>query len=263
MLYGLPMLVLMSRLGPLARLAAVAATLAWPSLASRALAEEAKGVNPADNLTKLELLPKLTVIDDGNGVSTATLTLKYDRAIRGVYGVNLELPLARFEAPSGSANGIGDLNVRARAQKRLGSVVLIGGLEAVVPVATDSRLGFGKLQLNPTAVFVNAFSQTTFVAAIAKHFFSVAGDDERAGVRQGQYRLLAAYTSPKGWWALVDPQLWVDYDVDNRSELALELEIGTMVGPKVGAWVRAGGHLGGSWQRQDWTVSGGIRFIRL
>jgi hypothetical protein len=36
-----------------------------------------------------------------------------------------------------------------------------------------------------------------------------------------------------------------------------------MIGPKVGAWVRAGGHVGGSWPRQDWTVSGGIRFISL
>ena len=250
----------MNRLGPLARVAAVG-VFVWLGLASRAVGQEARGVNPADNLTKLELLPKLTVIDDGNGVSSTTLTLKYDRAIQGVFGVNVELPLARFEAPTGSANGIGDLNVRARAQKKLGSVVLIGGVETVLPVATDSNLGSGKLQLNPTAVFVKAFSQTTFVAAVAKLFFSVAGDDERAIIRQGQYRLLAAYTSPKGWWALLDPQLWVDYVGADRTELALELEAGKMVGPKVGAWVRGGGHVAGSWQRQDWTVSGGIRFI--
>jgi hypothetical protein len=29
----------------------------------------------------------------------------------------------------------------------------------------------------------------------------------------------------------------------------------------VGVWVRGGGHAAGSWNRQDWTVSGGIRFI--
>jgi hypothetical protein len=247
----------------LGRSATAAAVIVSLGLAPRAVAQEARGVNPADNLTKVELLPKLTVIDDGGGISTTTLTLKYDRAIRGVYGFNVELPLVRFEAPVDSTNGIGDLNLRARAQKSVGSFVVIGGLEAVVPIATDPTLGSGKLQINPVAAGVYAFSRSVFAAAAAKHLFSVAGDDDRADVKQGQYRLLLAYSSPRGWWALLDPQIWVDFEVDRRSELALELEAGKMIGPKVGAWVRAGGHVGGSWPRQDWTVSGGIRFISL
>ena len=80
-------------------------------------------------------------------------------------------------------------------------------------------------------------------------------------MRQAQYRALVAYSSPKGWWLLGDPQLWVDFDQDNQTELALEVEAGKMVAPTVGAWVRGGGHAAGSWNRQDWTVSGGIRFI--
>ena len=60
---------------------------------------EVKGVNPADNLTKFELLPKYTRVDDDNDVSVSTFTLKYDRAIQGVYGLNIELPLARFSSP--------------------------------------------------------------------------------------------------------------------------------------------------------------------
>ena len=239
---------------------ALAALLAL-SIGSAASAQEARGVNPADNLTKIELLPKLTVIDDGAGVSVATLTLKYDRAIRGRFGVNVELPLARFEAPVGSRNGIGDMNVRGRAQWKKGRAVFIGGAEIVLPTASADALGLGKVQLNPVAVGVYAFSRSVFAAGIAKHFFSIAGDDERAPVRQGQYRALVAYSSPKGWWLLGDPQLWVDFDQDNRTELALEVEAGKMVAPTVGVWVRGGGHAAGSWNRQDWTVSGGIRFI--
>jgi hypothetical protein len=123
----------MNRTHLIRRLAAAISVLAALGLAPRALAEEAKGVNPADNLTKFELLPKLTVIDAGSGVSSSTFTLKYDRAIQGIYGVNLELPLARFESPGDSHNGVGDLNVRVRAQKKLGRFVLIGGLETVGP----------------------------------------------------------------------------------------------------------------------------------
>jgi hypothetical protein len=52
----------------LGRPAAAAAVIALLGLAPRAVAQEARGVNPADNLTKVELLPKLTVIDAGGHV---------------------------------------------------------------------------------------------------------------------------------------------------------------------------------------------------
>ncbi|MFZ5787834.1 MAG: hypothetical protein ACOY3Y_15460 [Acidobacteriota bacterium] len=53
----------------------------------------------------------------------------------------------------------------------------------------------------------------------------------------------------------------MDYDNRQRSEFALEGEIGRMVSPLTGVWMRTGGHVGGSWKRQEWTVSGGVRFI--
>ncbi len=229
--------------------------------APRAWSTEARGVNPADNLTKFELLPKLTVLDDAGGVSTSTFTLKFDRAIHGRYGINVELPLARFEGFGTGRNGIGDLNVRARAQARTGSWVWIGGFETVWPVASDDVLGTGKVQVNPTAVGVYAFSKSVFAAGVAKQYISVAGDEDRADISQGQYRMLAAYSTSKGAWFLLDPQLWVDYENDRRSEFAIEVESGKMLSGTVGAWLRGGGHVSGSWERQQWSVGGGIRFI--
>ncbi|MFZ5787833.1 MAG: hypothetical protein ACOY3Y_15455 [Acidobacteriota bacterium] len=162
---------------------ALAAGLAFGPLAH---AQEARGVNPADNLTKFEVLPKLTVLEDRAGVSSTTVTLKYDRAIKGIFGVNVELPLTRMEAPGTSENGLGDLNVRGRVQGKVGRWVFIAGAEAVLPVASDDALGSGKVQLNPTVVGVYAFSGSVFVAGVAKHLFSVAGDSDRADIRQGQ-----------------------------------------------------------------------------
>ena len=52
--------------------------------------DAARGVNPADNLTKLELLPQLRAVGDS---SISSLTFKYDRAIRRVFGINAEFSL--------------------------------------------------------------------------------------------------------------------------------------------------------------------------
>lgn len=220
-----------------------------------------RGVNPADNLTKFEILPKFTMIDDDNDVSIFTTTLKYDRAIQGIYGVNFELPIAYFDSPFAEEFGIGDFNMRARYQHRDGRFTYIAGMEAVLPIASDDTLGTGKYQLNPVLAGVYAFSERTFAAVTAKHLFSVAGESDRDDIVQGQYRLILATTTEDGWWFLADPQLWVDYDKDCRLHFAPEIEIGRMIAPTVGVWLRGGGHVGGGWEKDDWTISGGIRFI--
>ena len=95
----------------------------------------ARGVNPADNLTKIELLPQLRAFGDS---SMTSLTLKYDKAIRKVFGINAELPLLRYSGYGASDNGIGDLTVRARAQHTWGRHTVIGAGEFILPTATEN-----------------------------------------------------------------------------------------------------------------------------
>lgn len=267
---------------------------------------EVRGINPADNITKFEILPKFTMIDDAMRISTSTLTLKYDRAFNGKYGINLELPLAYFDSLFSDAFGQGDTNIRARIQFPLGKMTGIAGLEMVVPTATDATLGTGKLQINPTLVGVYPFSRQTFGALVVKHLFSLAGDDDRDDIVQGQYRLLFAHSTSSGWWFLVDPQLWVNYQkqtvdqdrtinwrkvvdafkpesdsragsvakrldewtrvktrhhYDTAMSFEIEGEIGKMIAPNVGVWLRGGGRLTGDWERQDWSIGTGVRFM--
>lgn len=220
-----------------------------------------RGVNPADNITKTEILPKFTMIDTDNDVSVSTVTLKYDRAWRGVYGLNFELPLAHFRSPFGDDTGIGDFNVRGRFQHTTGRWTFLTGAEAVLPTATADTLGEGKLQLNPITAAVYAFSPQTFGVVTAKHLFGVAGDSDRADIVRGQYRIIFAYTTLNGWWFLADPQLWVDYHKGGRLHFAPEAEIGKMIGKTTGIWIRGGGHVAGNWRRDDWTISAGVRLI--
>lgn len=220
-----------------------------------------RGVNPADNITKFELLPKFAMLDSEKDISLSTLTLKYDRAIKGSYGINVELPIAYFDSPLGDDFGVSDLNVRGRVQFRGGRWTYITGLEAVFPIASADTLGSGKYQLNPTVVAVHAFSAQTFAAGVAKHYFSVAGEKDRDDIVRGQYRCLVAHTLKAGWWFLVDPQLWVDYHNSARVQFSCDGEIGKMVGKTTGVWVRGGSRIAGDWHKEDWSISAGIRFI--
>lgn len=220
-----------------------------------------RGVNPADNLTKIELLPKFTSLDDSSRISLWTTTLKFDQAIAGRFGLNAELPFAQFESPFLDRTGIGDLNLRARFQHTIGSWTFITGLESVIPTASDDVFGSGKYQLNPIAVAVKAVSPQTFIAAIAKHHLSVAGDHHRPDILQGQYRLIIGHAARSGWWFLADPQVWIDYGDSGRIHFAPEAEVGRMLGRRVGLWIRGGAHLAGAWEKDEWNLSGGIRFL--
>lgn len=222
---------------------------------------DVRGVNPADNLTKFEILPRFTMLDASNDMSISNVVLKYDRAFEGIYGLNFELPLGYFASNFAEETGIGDLNVRGRVQFRAGRWTFITGLESVLPTATADPLGDGKYQLNPSLLSVYAFSKQTFAALVAKHMFTIAGDAERNDITRGQYRIIMAHTTPDGWWFLADPQLWVDYDNGGRMHFAPEVEVGRMISKTTGIWLRGGAHLAGEWKKDDWNISAGIRFI--
>lgn len=220
----------------------------------------AKGVNPADNITKVEILPRFQVIDDG--VSILSTTIKYDRSLNAKWAMNVEAPILRFHSPLGSDTGVGDVAVRVKYQTQAADrITIVAGAEAIIPTATADSLGSGKLQLNPSVAAVYQISPNIFAAGAVKQIFSVAGKSRRPDLIQGQYRLLTGYISKKGWWVLADPQLWADFKNGNRVEFAPEFEVGRMVGPTTGIWFRSGGHVAGGWNRQDWNIGGGIRFI--
>ncbi len=223
--------------------------------------DAARGVNPADNLTKIELLPQLRAFGDS---SITSLTLKYDHAIKRVFGINAELPLVRYSGRGTSDNGIGDLTLRGRAQHTWGRHTLIGAAEFLLPTATEDTLGAQQYTFDPILGYVYSFGHNIFGALVAKQFISLHNTDSAISpdINQGQYRMLLGYASNKGWWVLADPQVWVNFET-GRQEFLAELELGTMLNKTTGVWIRAGHRLGGNWRRNDWTVLMGIRFMRF
>lgn len=224
-------------------------------------ANDARGINPADNLTKLELLPQLRAVGDS---SVSSLTFKYDHAFRKVFGVNAELPIVRYSGHGFSENGIGDLTLRARAQHTWGRHTLIGATEFILPTATADVLGIQQYTFDPILGYVYSFGHNIFGALVAKQFISLNNTDPEFApdVNQGQYRMLVGYASNSGWWVLADPQVWVNFET-GRQEFLAELELGTMLNKITGVWLRAGHRLGGNWTRADWTILMGIRFMQF
>ncbi len=221
----------------------------------------ARGVNPADNLTRIELLPQLRAFGDS---SITSLTLKYDHAIRKVFGINAELPILRYSGYGKSDNGLGDLTLRARAQHTWGRHTLIGATEFLLPTATEDTLGAQQYTFDPILGYVYSFGHNVFGALVAKQFISLHNTDPDISpdINQGQYRMLLGYASQRGWWALVDPQIWINFETGHQEILA-EAELGTMLNQTTGVWIRAGHRLGGNWHRNDWTVMMGIRFMKF
>ena len=235
--------------------------LAAPNVWAADSADTARGINPADNLTKLELLPQLRAFGDS---SITSLTLKYDHAIKRVFGINAELPLVRYSGHGRSDNGIGDLTLRGRAQHTWGRHTLIGAAEFLLPTATEDTLGAQQYTFDPILGYVYSFGHNIFGALVAKQFISLHNTDPAISqdINQGQYRMLLGYASNQGWWVLADPQVWVNYETGHQEFLA-ELELGTMLNRTTGVWIRAGHRLGGNWRRNDWTVLMGIRFMNF
>lgn len=198
------------------RRSAFIAALALLAAAGRAArAEEANaapGVNPKDNITKTELLFRYDSLDLGD--NSQSLTFKYDRAFNANWGGNLEVPIVGYKGFGINEAGLGDVQARVRYTGQIGTTSIILGGEFVLPTASDDALGRGKYQFNPAVGAVVPLSQTAFVYFGYKHYFSVGGDDDRADINESQPRILAAYTSPKGWWVLGDVKYTKSWEGD-------------------------------------------------
>jgi hypothetical protein len=197
----------------------------------------AKGVNPKDNITKFDLILKSDVLE--RDVRIRSLSFKYDRALGSNWGAQMEVPLIRFESPMLDDTGLGDLQFRARYVTTIGAVSYLAAGELIAPTASGDALGLGKWQLNPVVGAVFAVSRHAFVYAGYKHLWSFAGDDERADVNASQPRVLAAYTSPAGWWVLGDLKYTRDHEA-RLDALDSEAEVGTMLSPTTAISLRLG-----------------------
>lgn len=196
-----------------------------------------KGVNPRDNITKVDLIYRNEA--SAGGVRVNAMALKFDRALTAEVGANIEIPIVRLSSPGATDSGLGDTEMRLRYVKNDGAISWIAAAEVVTPTASSDLLGSGKWQLNPGFGAVYAVSKTTFVYAGYKHLMSVGGDSARPDINRSQPRVLAAITSPRGWWVLGDLKFTRDHKAGTDG-LDIEAEAGRMLTRDIGVSARIG-----------------------
>ncbi|MDD6172985.1 MAG: hypothetical protein ACI352_00825 [Elusimicrobiaceae bacterium] len=224
---------------------------------------EVRGVKPSDKISTLELNPAMTVIDDSAGTSITSMTLKYYYSFSNMFTIGTEVPFSRYESKENSENGLGDILLSASAVKRFGKLAFGAVGELTMPSATHNEIGIGKWQFSPAVYTEYEIVPQVFFAAGYKHYVSIAGPSSRDDINLGRIRAVAAYLSPHGWWALVDPKYYIDYKNNNAGEFIIEVETGIMLFDEMSMYLKPGWHAGGNRQTMDWSVSFGVKLLSV
>ena len=221
------------------------------------------GVAPSRNVTSLEFSPSTSIVDNSGAVSSSALTSKMYYAFTPDYNIGIEVPLARYEAPNQSVNGLGDILLAAEAVHSVHYIDWGVKLESTLPTATDDALGTGKWVLMPSVFALVPINENFFVSFGYKQYASIAGDGGRDSVNYARFRALISYMADAQWWVTFDPQYYMNYEKSGQAELVWESEIGVMVNPGTAMYIKPGAHLGGNWKTREWTLSMGFKILYL
>ena len=95
----------------------------------------------------------------------------------------------------------------------------------------------------------------TILVPVVQHFVEYDGPD----VNQTAFRLIAIQSLPNNFWGKLDAKVPVDWEHDNAIPASVEVQLGKMFTPRVGAYVDGLSGIGGD-RLYDWGVGVGVRF---
>ena len=152
-----------------------------------------------------------------------------------------DLPVAAAGLGGTERWGLGDLYAQAIVVPRLGKQFTIAyGTGFVLPTATDQTLGQGKWQLAPVAAPVWFFEKRKGLAFVKfQDYFSFAGDGKRPDVNYLLITPTALYRVTKTWFLLADSESKTDWKNGGQTSFKSGLEIGKMLSPRFGLWIKS------------------------
>lgn len=187
-----------ARPAPAAAKRALAAVVPALALCGGAAAQDARGVNPADIDSRLDVVFKQVRLEPLGRLDV--LTVKYDYKVNERLGLSAELPVvARLSGPGLRTTGNGDLFGRGRWIVPAGSWTVGAAVETVLPAASDDALGLGKVQVNFGAIAVKPLSRQVLMAGLVKHSSGFAGERERPDFSNTEVRLIPVLLLSDGW----------------------------------------------------------------
>jgi hypothetical protein len=195
----------------------------------------AKGVNPADNLTRADAALSWVM---HNHDSTTTLSFGYEHRLHENWGIGLALtPLAHSDD---EGVGTGDFGARIRFIEAEGEWQLGASLAAFGSTGSASALGVARNRVVPAVLVVRPWSSEDFTALQARWVEWLSQTGDFLGLRLSQGHLY-----PSGWF-LVGTGF---YDTDlsgGHDDFGLSVEIGRQLDEHWQAAVAPGYSLRGS-----------------
>ena len=112
---------------------------------------------------------------------------------------------------AGGASGLGDMNPSFfLSPGKPGKVIWGAGPAFVIPTATSTLLGQGKLSLGPSFVALAQPGHWT-IGALVNNVFSVAGSTHRPYVNQMLLQYFINYNLKEGWYLSISPILTANW----------------------------------------------------
>ena len=193
----------------------------------------------------LSIRPEFSSI--GDGIEQRALITRYDALILpalripgGSPGIvmRLELPASAADVHLAHASGVGDAYAQffvvPYATRRF-ALALGSGL--ILPTATDELLGGGKWIVAPVTAPVWRFPRGLFLVKV-QNLTSIAGDGARPDISHLLITPTFIRAVSEQWWVLLDTETKTKWNADGRTGVKSGFQIGRVVAPGVGFWVK-------------------------
>ena len=127
---------------------------------------------------------------------------------------------------SSHTTGFGDIQLfTVLGPARTDGVVWGAGATFKFPTATDSELGSGKYQAGPALLFFYLGKKWT-LGTLAQHWWSYAGDDDRADISRTDIQYVMRRRIPGAWSIGMGPTISIDWEADGGNRLTFPIGLG-------------------------------------
>ena len=199
--------------------------------------------NPLSTLWSLTLQENYTVLEgDALDSSQWKNTLFFQPAFPISWGKNKDrVFIARpvfphvsspdFANPTGNGDfkresGFGDMQLLTLAGPNTGSGLVWGvGATFKFPTASDDALGQGKYQAGPAAMVLNIGEKWT-TGLVLQHWWSYAGDSDRASTNQTDFQYVFRRAIPGGWSIGLGPTVTIDWKAESGERVTFPIGLG-------------------------------------
>jgi len=126
----------------------------------------------------------------------------------------------------GRAGGLGDITLEPFLVSNIRPWLIFGGAPSlIVPSATESHLGAGKVQLGP-AVVLGFLTKKWIGGVFVQNWWSLAGTNNKPVVNQMNLQYFLYRMLPDAWQVGFAPNVLVDWRADGNNQVTFPLGLG-------------------------------------